>query len=392
MKNQIILLAFAVGLASCNNPGSNKTTKEDDLVRKSTDPAVGLVNPGQVKSNDTETNSTEFGERISIKLTPFIPEYKGFSNEERAMLSSRLNSALAQVGYGGEGSNPRFIIGPAITILNSEVTSGAPTLYSTEYEINLMVADIVDETIFASYTVGFTGVGQSPTKSFINGFRDVNLHTAEFYSFLRTAEQKINEYYSVNCEKFILQADAAMKEGNTDAAFTILKNIPVEATNCYKSVQDRRTQVFTQYLRKNCNELLLKMKAELGKMNDQTASGYNEEAMTYYALIDKDSPCYAETERIYQSYLKGLKPAQKRDWELKLKQMEQQMTFKTDSLNAMNAYNIKVMELETQAEIHGNNQLLEKYKEDYYYERLPWLRKVFHLGDLDPFDGYSKNN
>ncbi len=392
MKNQIILLAFAIGLASCNNPGSNKTTKEDDLVRKSTNPAIGLVNPGQVQSNDTENNSTELGERISIKLTPFIPEYKGFSNEERAMLSSRLNSALAQVGYGGEGSNPRFIIGPAITILNSEVTSGAPTLYSTEYEINLMVADIVDETIFASYTVGFMGVGQSPTKSFINGFRDVNLHTAEFYSFLRTAEQKINEYYSVNCDKFILQADAAIKEGNTDVAFTILKNIPVEATNCYKSVQDRRMQVFTQYLRGNCNELLLKMKAELGKMNDQTASGYNEEAMTYYALIDKDSPCYAEAERIYQSYLKALKPAQKRDWELKVRQMEQQMTFRTDSLNAMNAFNIKVMELETQAEINGNNQLLEKYKEDYYYDRLPWLRKVFHLGALDPFDGYRRNN
>ncbi len=390
MKNYILFLALATGLAACSNPGSNNAAKEDDLVKKSTDPAVGLINPGQVKSSGSDDITTEFGERIQIKLTPFIPEYKGFSNEERAMLSSRLNNAVAQVGYGGEGSNPRFIIGPAITILSSEVTSGAPSLYSIEYEINFMVADLLEETIFASYTARFTGVGQSPTKSFINGFRDMDLNTSEFYSFLRIAEQKINEYYDANCDKLILQADAALKEGNIDAAFTILKNIPIEATACYKKVESRRTQVFSQYLRKNCNELLLKMKAELGKMNDESASGFNEEAMAYYALIEKDSPCYSEAEKIYQNYLKGLKPVQKRDWELKVKQMEQQMAYKTDSLNAANAYNLKVIELETQAEIHGNNQLLEKYKEDYYYDRLPWLRKVFHLGDLDPFDGYAK--
>lgn len=390
MKNYILFLAFATGLAACNNSGSGNTAKEDDLVKKSTEPAVGLINPGQVRSSGGDNITTEFGERIQIKLTPFIPEYKGFSNEELAMLSSRLNNALAQVGYGGEGSNPRFIIGPAITILSSEVTSGAPSLYSIEYEINFMVADLIDETIFASYISRFTGVGQSPTKSFINGFRDTDLNTSEFYSFLRIAEQKINEYYNANCDKLILQADAALKEGNIDAAFTILKNIPIEATGCYKKVESRRTQVFSQYLRKNCNELLLKMKAELGKMNDESASGFNEEAMAYYALIDKDSPCYSEAEKIYQNYLKGLKPAQKRDWDLKVKQMEQQMAYKTDSLNAANAYNLKVIELETQAEIHGNKQLLEKYKEDYYYDRLPWIRKVFHLGDLDPFDGYTK--
>jgi hypothetical protein len=132
------------------------------------------------------------------------------------------------------------------------------------------------------------------------------------------------------------------------------------------------------------------MKAELGKMNDPTASGFNEEAMAYYAMIDKDSPCFTDAEKIYQSYLKGLKPSQKRDWDLKIKKMEQQMNFKSDSLNATNAFNLKMKELEGQAEINGNKVLLDKYKEDYYYNRLPWLRRIFHLGKLDPFDGYRK--
>ena len=133
------------------------------------------------------------------------------------------------------------------------------------------------------------------------------------------------------------------------------------------------------------------MKAELGKFNDPSASGFNDDAMFYYALIDKESPCYPEAEKIYQNYLKGLKPTQKRDWENKLRLIEQQLNFKKDSMNVTNAYNLKMREMEIQAEIQGNKVLLEKYKEDYYYDRLPWLRKVFHLGKFDPFDGYRKD-
>jgi hypothetical protein len=390
MRNFILYLILLSGLLSCKNSGSDSSSQNTDLVKKNSDPESGLVNPAQVSSVFDSNLPTEFGERIKIKLSPYIPDYKGFLEEEKAMLSSRLNSAIAEVGYGGEGSNPRFIIGPAITILSSEVTPGAPTLYSIKYEINFLVADIIDETVFASYTTQFAGVGQSHIKSFINGFNNVNLKTSEFYSFLKKAEQKISEYYSINCEKFLLQADAEIKDRNFDAAYTILKNIPAEAGDCFKKAQAKRELVFKNYIRSNCNDILLKMKGELGKMNDQTGSGFNDEAMAYYSLIDKESPCYSEAEKIYQGYLKGLKPAQKRDWELKIKQMEQQMNYRTDSLNATNAFNLKMKELEVQSEIQGNKALLDKYKEDYYYDRLPWLRRIFHLGKLDPFDGYSK--
>ena len=252
------------------------------------------------------------------------------------------------------------------------------------------MADVIDETVFASYTIHFTGVGQSPTKSFINGFNNVNLKTAEFYAFLKEAEQKINEYYSINCEKFLLQADAEIKERNFEAAYTILKNIPIEIGDCFTIAQEKREVVFKEYLKHRCNELLLQMKAELGKFNDQTGSGYNDEAMAYYLLIDKESPCYPEAEKVYQNFLKGLKPSLKRDWELKIRQMESQMNFRSDSLNATNSFNLKMKELDIQAEMQGNKVLLEKYKEDYYYDRLPWLRRIFHLGALDPFDGYDR--
>jgi hypothetical protein len=42
--------------------------------------------------------------------------------------------------------------------------------------------------------------------------------------------------------------------------------------------------------------------------------------------------------------------------------------------------------MQIKAEIEGNKKLLQKYQ----YDQLPWLRKVFHLGKYDPFDGVDK--
>ena len=36
--------------------------------------------------------------------------------------------------------------------------------------------------------------------------------------------------------------------------------------------------------------------------------------------------------------------------------------------------------------------LLKKYKKDHEYDKLPWFRKLVHLGEWDPFDATSKLN
>ena len=390
MKN-IISVILTIVLFSCTGASHKQTAEKSTLIKYHGDTLAGFRNPGGVTPADMNKDTTVFGERIEIKLTPYIPDYSGISEVEKNMLSDRLNAAVAEVGYGGEEGNPRFIIGPAVTILSTEQTTGAPTLSTVSYEINFLVADIIDKTVFASYTVQFTGVGRTPVEAFVKGFNRVNLRTSGFYNFLKNAEQKILKYYNTKCDRFITMARAEMANRKFEAAYNILNNIPVEA-NCFEQAQKERQKVFTLYLKKNCDELFMKMKAELGKMNDPSASGFNDEAMAYYALIDRSSACYPEAEKVYKNYLSKLKPEQRREWQMKLEQLQlkkDELQFRRDSLKETFAYMLKVKELEAKASADGNKLLLEKYKKDYYYSRQPWLRRVFHLGDLDPFDGYS---
>lgn len=391
MKIQFVFLGLL--FACCISCGDNGS-KSDGLTKTNSETSAfenGESTSGNAKDNNSPTASSAY--EISIKLTPFIPDYPELGDAGKQLLATRLNAAVAKIGYGGDGANPRFIIGPSINILSSNLTSTAPAKYANTYEVSLMVCDVSNETVFETYTFQVKGIGDSPAKAFINGFREYNFENEEFYKFLVNGQKKILAYYDQNCDKSLQEAEAQAKMRNFDAAFTILNNIPPEATSCYPKIASKKVEYFQQSLNVNCQTLLAAMKAEMGKANDATASGFNEPAMAYYQLIDRQSSCFKEAESIYQSYLKKLNPKAKRDWENQMQQyrdkiskLERDEQFKHDSTMANFNYLKHKDEMQAKAEIEGNKKLLQKYQ----YDQLPWLRKVFHLGKYDPFDGVDK--
>jgi hypothetical protein len=390
--NKIILASIILflSLCCCNNNSENK----DELNAK-TNTQSNAFETGQ-NTNASEANNNEgvTGEySLNIKLTPFIPDYPDLGSSGKQLLATRINAAVSKIGFGGDGANPRFIIGPDINILSKNITGTSPTKYANTYEVTLMTCDVVTETIFQSYTFQVKGVGDSPAKAFINAFREFKLENDEFYKFLTESQTKINMYYEQNCDKFIQEADAQAKTRNFDAAFTILNNIPSEATTCYTKIANKKNEFFQMNLNVDCQSILASMKSEMGKANDPSGSGFNEPAMAYYQMIDRQSSCFKEAESVYQAYLKKLNPKAKRDWDFqvqqyqdKIKKLESDDQFRNDSTMANFDYLKHKDEMQAKAEIEGNKKLLQKYQ----YDQLPWLRKVFHLGKYDPFDGVEK--
>jgi hypothetical protein len=365
-----------------------------DTTEKTTDKSDAFGDGNTTDGTGNKKTSGSTGEyALSIKLAPFIPDYPDLGASGKQLLSARLNAAISKIGYGGDGANPRFIIGPDINLLSKEVTATAPTKYANVYEVTLLTCDVVTETVFQSYTFEVKGVGDSPDKAFINGFRGYKLENDEFYKFLVESQKKILAYYEQQCNSFLQEADAQAKMRNYDAAFNVLSNIPMEAAKCFTTVAAKKAEYFQMSLNQNCQSLLASMKAELGKANDPSASGFNEPAMAFYQLIDRQSSCYKEAESIYQSYLRKLNPTAKRNWEFqmqqyqdKLKKLERDDQFKRDSVMENFSYLKYKEEMKTKAEVEGNKKLLQKYQ----YDELPWLRKLFHLGKHDPFDRIDK--
>ena len=394
MKLKLILSLGLSSLLILSSCGSGEQ-KKDDLNGKATNSdAFGGAQATNASGNNSGSSSASTeGYSINIKLSPFIPSYPDLGESGKQLLVTRINSAVSKIGFGGDGANPRFIIGPSINLLSKNVTSTAPTKYANTYEVTLMSCDVVTETIFESYTFQVKGVGDSPDKAFINGFRDYKFDNEVFYKFLVKTEKKIQDFYNKNCNLFMQEADAQAKMRNYDAAFNILNNIPMEADQCYSTAAKKKEEYFQMSLNVNCQTILASMKSELGKANDASASGFNESAMSYYAMIDRQSSCFPEAEKIYQAYLKKLNPKAKRDWDFEMKKYQDQIDrinkldqFKQDSVTMNFDYLKHKNEMQAKAEIEGNKKLLQKYQ----YDELPWIRKIFHLGKYDPFDRIDK--
>jgi hypothetical protein len=97
-------------------------------------------------------------------------------------------------------------------------------------------------------------------------------------------------------------------------------------------------------------------------------------------MIPANSSCKAEADAAYKEYKAQLSAEDQREWDRESAQIQSDNEFRK----------LKT-ELEAKIQITGNQCLLDKYKKDAAYNRLPWLRKLVHLGDHDPFDGYKPN-
>lgn len=385
------LLFLTLFLFSCS---SEETTNDSDSTLSKSGEGTAFSEEATTKSNASGANAKyQSNDTLDLKLTPFIPDYPDLGEVGKQLLASRLNQAVSNYAFGGDGGNPRFIIGPNINLLSKNVTATSPTKYANTYEVTLLSLDVVSETTFASYSFTVKGVGDTPSKAFINAFRNTTFETENFFNFLKKTQDKIAQFYDSNCDKMILEAESEAKTREYDKAYALLQSIPIDAASCFEKALEKKQEYFQLSLNTNCQPILANMKAELGKANDPSASGFNDAAMSYYAMLDQSSDCYNEAEEIYQEYLKKLKPEAKRDWDMQMKSFEAEVAkaerldaLKRDSISMSYDYLKHKNEMQAQAEIQGNKKLLQKYQ----YDQLPWLRRVFHLGKHDPFDGVDK--
>lgn len=318
----------------------------------------------------------------TTKISVFIPQSREIGSTEAKILENKLIHILTANGIGGIGGTPRFILCPDITQTKQDITSTAPTMYSNTYDCTLYIADAVNGDIFASTSISVSGVGQSPLKAFINAFENLKPNESQFIDFVSKGRAAITSYYNANCQNLIKESDKFAGQKQFNSALTILDAIPSNV-NCYNEVLEKSNVIFQKLIDSDCEILLSKMKAELGKSNDPSTSGFNEQAMNYYSMINPSSKCYKEAEKIYSDYLKKLNPKAKRDWKQSL------VAYKDNLADKKQEWEFKKQEAELKADmtINGNNELLDVYRKQYDYEKLPWLRKCLHLGSFDPFDG-----
>jgi hypothetical protein len=373
----LAILFMATIFQSCNSNSSNGyKSLADSVGSKDT---VGNNSSSVPNQTVDQVQSLRLADSLGYtKISVFLPETIGIPKDGVNLIQSVLINMLTQNGVCGTGGHPRFVLTPMITQINQDITSTAPTMYSNTYDVTFFIADAVNGDIFSSMNTKMVGVGQSSLKAFINAFSGINIQDVKFQNFIKQGTTRMNEFFIKNCTAILKESNLLASKQEYVQALTLLESVP-SSSACYDKISKTMLQVFKQYIDNDCNIALSNMKVELGKSNDPTASGYNESAMIYYSMISPKANCYKEADALYKSYINKLNPKEKRDWEHKMQQYK-------DDLDKNNQdRELKI--LQAQLSIEGNQELLDVYRKQYNYEKLPWIRQWIHLGSFDPFDG-----
>ena len=381
MKTTKILLlsALTIALMACGNkkpqqniafnPGASPEQKVDEEREAKIAAKKAAFNAAQ----DPMENLTAFEGKI--KLTVMVPD-ENLSVEAAKQLESKLIQMVTANGIGGLGGNPRYVLAPEVNLLKKEVTSTAPVRHLITYDITFYVADIILGTVFASSNIQATGLGDSETLAFLAAFNDLKPTDAKFQQMLSDAQDKIVTYYQEHGAELVNEAKMLSAKGDYAEAMALLGSIPAEVGEVYENAIQLMDELLPKYLENECGLILSQFQAALGNQKN----GVNKEAMAYYAMIPANSSCKAEADAAYKEYKAQLSAEDQREWDRESAQIQSDIEFRK----------LKT-ELEAKIQITGNQCLLDKYKKDAAYNRLPWLRKLVHLGDHDPFDGYKPN-
>ena len=382
---KIFYVIIAVAIISCNNTNQHpKDSNElsDSARAKLLEEKKQRLTQGQAPDGHIDTSTIEWGD---IRFTPLVPPYPDLGDEGVVLIENKINSMLSKFGVTGDVGNPAFVIIPAINITSKNITATAPTMFANKYDVTFYTANILDGTIFSSASFLFKGVGESPLKAFINGLEGSNINEQNFIKMLSEGKEKAMKYFQANCSSILQEAKNEATQKNFAQAILILKTIPKEV-DCYKSTGVLIDKYFKDNNAQNCTTLLSKMKAELGNQGEM--GNFNPTAMSYYSMIPMDAPCYKEAQSTYNSYLKKLDPNAKQKWLTD----EREFNLRKDKQENDHTYEMTKAELESKTAIEGQTALLDKYKKDAEYNKLPWLRKLVHLGEWDPFDATSRIN
>lgn len=376
----ILLSMFTLALVACGgnkkpqqniafNPGASPEQKVDEDREAKIAAKKAAFNAAQYPME----NLTAFEGKI--KLTVMVPD-ENLSVEAAKQLESKLIQMVTANGIGGLGGNPRYVLAPEVNLLKKEVTSTAPVRHLITYDITFYVADIILGTVFASSNIQATGVGDSEMLAFLAAFNDLKPTDAKFQQMLSDAQDKIVAYYQEHGAELVNEAKMLSAKGDYAEAMALLGSIPAEVGDVYESAIQLMDELLPKYLENECGLILSQFQAALGNQKN----GVNKEAMAYYAMIPANSSCKAEADAAYKEYKAQLSAEDQREWDRESAQIQSDNEFRK----------LKT-ELEAKIQITGNQCLLDKYKKDAAYNRLPWLRKLVHLGDHDPFDGYKPN-
>ena len=387
MRKYIVPFCLLLLVACSGNNNGKETAQAPTFAPKEQPAAVVTKGPSIQK---TDSVMSFLGQ---IKLHIMLPEeMPGISPN---LLQNKMSLMTSINGVGSVDASPVLCIIPTLYEKSHDITATIPSKHKINFDFTVWVANLQLGEVFASAQQDLLGIGDSEELAYNNAITSIKPSDNQWQEMLKTAQDRIIEYYNTNGDRFIKEAQGYLAVNRYEEAMLILNNIPMACGEVYDRAIDVKNQVFDQYFQNEAERLISCMKAYLGSPRDDE-TGFSYDFLSIYAMIPVNSKAKAEADALCAQYMKELdetaqKNAEKqlREWEAEQKRLDREAELRI--MEAQNAVQMQAAQNEhelamykeqmaAQIAIDGQQQLLEKYKKDASYNKLGRIWKLFYIG------------
>jgi len=229
-----------------------------------------------------------------IVLNTYVPADANIKPAAQKLFESKLNAIVAANGMGGSGASQRFLISGQINELSKNIIVGPPDQIILELEVNLIIGDGVDGTIFATEAINIKAIGDNETKAYIDALKKIKTSDKNILAFIEKGKSKIIEYYNSKCDFILKQASALSDQKSYDNALYVLADVPEVCKTCYDDAMELGVKIYKAKAENDCQLNISKAKALIAQNNW-------DEAANYISNYTPDMSCYAEIKGMLQN-------------------------------------------------------------------------------------------
>ena len=215
----------------------------------------------------------------------------------------------------------RLVLAIDIHPTRQDVTPTAPVKVSMEFEVFFSIGDLTDNHIFKSAKITLSGIGSSEERAYTAAFKSLTEDNSVINNLLNETRSIIETYYSTHCKQIIQKASTLKSANQYDEAIYLLTSIPYNCTECYERCMKLTATVYKQKIDFEGGQLLKQARIEWMNGQDKDAADRVAEVTRG---IDPNSSAYPEVKKLQNVITNKLNADEKKEWELKIKQMEAQ--------------------------------------------------------------------
>ncbi len=206
------------------------------------------------------------------------------------MLRNRFLPAMTENGVE-TAEISTIAIKPKISFVNRQVVEGGMrNIHTSDIQFNFVCTNLVTSTTFASCVITVRGEGFSDDDAIKNALSKVSSEDKRLATFIRTAKDKIIDYYQRNLNSVISRARTFANIQQYGEGLALLFSCPATISG-YTKVNNEITTIYRLFQTQECSNIIQKARTEY-------ANGNYDAAAEYLQQIDMTSSCAAEAKQL----------------------------------------------------------------------------------------------